>query len=72
MCIRDSTIWEPSDVRQTIIKRKRFGHKGTYGHVLLIGGCVDMPGAIQLSARGALKSFMISLRLFYTYIKQRL
>ena len=50
------SIWQPSDVRQTLIKRERFGHKGTYGHVLLIGGCADMPGAIQLSARGALKS----------------
>ena len=50
------TIWEPSDVLQTIIKRERFGHKGTYGHVLLIGGSADMPGAIQLSAHGALKS----------------
>ncbi|MGM0522891.1 MAG: NAD(P)H-hydrate dehydratase [Bacillota bacterium] len=50
------TIWQPSDVRQTLIKRERFGHKGTYGHVLLMGGSADMPGAIQLSARGALKS----------------
>ncbi|GEM02329.1 NAD(P)H-hydrate epimerase [Halolactibacillus halophilus] len=50
------SVWQSSDVRRTLIKRERFGHKGTYGHVLLIGGCADMPGAIQLSARGALKS----------------
>lgn len=50
------TIWQVCHVKQTLKKRERFGHKGTYGHVLLIGGSVDMPGAIQLSARGALKS----------------
>lgn len=50
------TIWQAYHVKQTLKERERFGHKGTYGHVLLVGGCVDMPGAIQLSARGALKS----------------
>jgi NAD(P)H-hydrate epimerase len=50
------TIWQPEHVKRTLMKRERFGHKGTYGHVLLVGGCEAMPGAIQLSARGALKS----------------
>lgn len=37
-------------------KREAAGHKGTYGHALLIGGSRGMSGAISLAAQGALRS----------------
>lgn len=37
-------------------RRPRTAHKGSYGHVLLIGGSPGMGGAIALSARAALRS----------------
>jgi len=43
-----------SDV--TLPERKRDSHKGTYGHVLLIGGAPGMTGAIAMAARAALRS----------------
>ncbi|OHX68408.1 bifunctional ADP-dependent NAD(P)H-hydrate dehydratase/NAD(P)H-hydrate epimerase [Flammeovirga pacifica] len=36
--------------------RKRFDHKGKFGHVLLVGGSKGMIGAIQLATRSALRS----------------
>lgn len=35
--------------------RRPDAHKGDFGHALLIGGSKNMPGAIALSARGALR-----------------
>ena len=43
-----------SDVQ--LSQRKRDSHKGTYGHVLLIGGAPGMTGAIAMAARAALRS----------------
>ena len=37
-------------------RRKRDSHKGTYGHVLLIGGAPGYTGAIAMAARAALRS----------------
>jgi hydroxyethylthiazole kinase-like uncharacterized protein yjeF len=37
-------------------RRSRTGHKGTYGHVLLIGGSTGFTGAIAMAARSALRS----------------
>ncbi len=34
--------------------RTRFGHKGTYGHTLLLGGSLGRTGAIQLSGMASL------------------
>lgn len=34
-------------------KRQAFGHKGSYGHVLVIGGHADMGGAVIMSAEAA-------------------
>ena len=34
-------------------KREAFGHKGTYGHVLVIGGHADMGGAVIMAAEAA-------------------
>lgn len=42
---------------QTVYKpRKKFTHKGTYGHAALIAGSYGMMGAAVLSAKGCLKS----------------
>ena len=37
-------------------KRKKNTHKGSFGHVLVIGGGPGMPGAVSLSAKAALRS----------------
>lgn len=39
-----------------LAERERDGHKGDYGHALLIGGSRGMAGAISLSAQAALRS----------------
>ncbi len=36
--------------------RPRFGHKGTFGRVLVVGGAVGMAGAAALAAEGALRA----------------
>ncbi|MGH8516392.1 MAG: NAD(P)H-hydrate epimerase, partial [Panacagrimonas sp.] len=45
-----------SDLPSLLPRRARSAHKGTHGHVLLIGGDTGMPGAILLAARGALRA----------------
>lgn len=37
-------------------QRRRTGHKGTFGHVIVIGGSEGMAGAITLAGLGALRS----------------
>jgi hydroxyethylthiazole kinase-like uncharacterized protein yjeF len=44
------------DIRILLKKRKRFSHKGTYGHVLMVAGSYGMMGAAILSARSALRT----------------
>ena len=34
-------------------KRQAFGHKGSYGHVLVVGGHADMGGAVMMAAESA-------------------
>lgn len=58
--IRDSytpyqTI-EPGEVRDMFPPRKRFSHKGSYGHALLISGCYGMMGAALLTGKSCLRS----------------
>jgi hydroxyethylthiazole kinase-like uncharacterized protein yjeF len=43
-------------VRQILVKRKRFSHKGTYGHLLMVGGQKGMMGCMVLAAKSALRS----------------
>ena len=50
------SILEESEVRSLIKLRKRFAHKGTFGHGLLIAGSYGMAGASILSAKACLKS----------------
>ncbi|MGJ1408749.1 NAD(P)H-hydrate dehydratase [Sphingobacterium thalpophilum] len=37
-------------------KRQRFGHKGTFGHILIIGGSKGKMGAVQLALKAALRA----------------
>ncbi|HVN57987.1 MAG TPA: NAD(P)H-hydrate dehydratase [Bacteroidales bacterium] len=45
-----------SDVSGLLRKRKKFDHKGVYGHGLLVAGSRDKAGAAVLSSRAALRS----------------
>ena len=44
---------ELSPVNIQFPKRKAYGHKGSYGHVLIIGGHQDMGGAVIMAAESA-------------------
>lgn len=44
-----------TDVKQLYIPRCKWGHKGTYGHSLIIGGSFGKIGAISLASKAALK-----------------
>ena len=44
------------DIRKLYRFRKKFTHKGTYGHALILGGSYGKVGAVILSARACLKS----------------
>lgn len=46
-----SAYLSPTEVK--LPKRQAFGHKGTYGHVLVVGGHADMGGAVIMSAEAA-------------------
>ncbi|MBL7114215.1 MAG: NAD(P)H-hydrate dehydratase [Kiritimatiellae bacterium] len=46
----------PADLEWFPVKRCRNTHKGSYGHVLLIGGSPGMSGAMVMAARAALRS----------------
>jgi NAD(P)H-hydrate epimerase len=47
---------EESVIKSLLIKRKRFSHKGTYGHGLLISGSYGKMGAAILASKAALRS----------------
>ncbi len=42
-----------SPLQITLPQRQAFGHKGSYGHVLLVGGHADMGGAVIMAAEAA-------------------
>lgn len=46
----------PNEVEKLIKPRKKFSHKGTFGHGLLIAGSYGMMGAAVLSARACMRS----------------
>lgn len=53
------SVWstlEEAEIRSLIKPRKRFAHKGTFGHGLLIAGSYGMAGASILAAKACLKS----------------
>jgi NAD(P)H-hydrate epimerase len=53
------TSWEQiesKDIAEAIHQRSRFGHKGTYGHALIIAGSYGKMGAAILSTKACLRS----------------
>jgi NAD(P)H-hydrate epimerase len=50
----EASLIDRSDI--LLLRRARDSHKGTYGHVLLIGGSKGFTGAIAMAARAALRS----------------
>ena len=44
------------DVASALPRRSRVAHKGSHGHVLVIGGAPGMPGAARLTGEAALRS----------------
>ncbi|MEP0214604.1 MAG: NAD(P)H-hydrate dehydratase [Cellulophaga sp.] len=50
------TLISKNEVLQSYIPREKFGHKGTYGHSLIIGGSYGKIGATILAAKGALNA----------------
>lgn len=49
-------ITEEEEIRRLIRPRKKFAHKGMFGHGLLVAGSYGMGGAAVLSARACLRS----------------
>ncbi len=49
-------VLEDHTVAEYLPERSTFSHKGTYGHLLVIGGSRGKTGAALLCARGALRS----------------
>ena len=52
----DFFLTEKEDVQQIIQKRSRFGHKGIYGHALLIAGSYGKMGAAVLASKACLRA----------------
>ncbi|MFH0908969.1 MAG: NAD(P)H-hydrate dehydratase [bacterium] len=52
----DRELIHTNDLKHFFPRRRRASHKGSYGHVLLIGGARGYAGSIALSARAALRS----------------
>jgi hydroxyethylthiazole kinase-like uncharacterized protein yjeF len=50
------SLLERADVRSAFPPRRAASHKGSYGHLLIIGGSVGKTGAAGLAAAGALRS----------------
>lgn len=47
---------EPAAVRRLLAPRRKDSHKGTYGHLMVVGGSTGMPGAPALAAFAALRT----------------
>lgn len=52
----DFTLIDAAMIKGLIKRRKRFSHKGSYGHSLLMGGSFGKIGAVILASRAALKT----------------
>ncbi|MDD3077513.1 MAG: NAD(P)H-hydrate dehydratase [Paludibacter sp.] len=44
------------DIQNSLKKRPKFSHKGTYGHALIFAGSKDMAGAAVLSSKAAMRT----------------
>ncbi|WP_114570382.1 NAD(P)H-hydrate dehydratase [Exiguobacterium flavidum] len=54
----DQSDWRLVEAQEIepLLARDKFGHKGTYGTALLVGGSRKMPGSIQMAARACLRA----------------
>ncbi|MBI2438366.1 MAG: NAD(P)H-hydrate epimerase [Lentisphaerae bacterium] len=52
----DLELITPSDLQPLFARRARGGHKGAFGHLLIVGGAAGFAGAAALAARAALRS----------------
>ena len=52
----DTFLWSPSAAAHNLPERPAAGHKGSFGHVLVVAGSQGKTGAAHLSALGALRS----------------
>lgn len=50
------SIIESTDIRQMMRPRRRFAHKGDFGHALLVAGSYGMAGASILASQACLRS----------------
>ena len=50
------SVIEPSMFRHLLAPRPRSGHKGTFGHVLVVGGSRGKTGAPAMTGQGALRA----------------
>lgn len=64
----DCSIMEEEEIRSLIKPRKKFAHKGSFGHALLIAGSYGMAGASILAARSCLRS---GVGLLTVYVPER-
>lgn len=55
-CETPYNIIEQNDIKWLIKERKRFSHKGTFGHGLLIAGSYGMAGASIMASKACLRS----------------
>jgi NAD(P)H-hydrate epimerase len=49
-------LWSRSQARAALPERRAAGHKGSFGHVLLLAGSEGMSGAAALAAKATLRS----------------
>jgi NAD(P)H-hydrate epimerase len=45
-----------ADIARALPRRRRASHKGSFGHVLVVGGGPGMPGAVRLAGEAALRA----------------
>ncbi|MCS1352144.1 NAD(P)H-hydrate dehydratase [Mechercharimyces sp. CAU 1602] len=56
LCEPEVKVNHPHLWQQALRQREKWGHKGTYGHVLIVGGAQGMVGAAEMAGIGALRS----------------
>lgn len=52
----DCQLLDRDYLSKNLRKRERNSHKGSYGHLLVVGGSMGMSGAVTLAAQSALRS----------------
>ena len=55
-CASSYATVDRETVRSMLLPRNEYGHKGSFGHALIIAGCKEMIGAAILCTGGALRS----------------